>query len=60
MRFTMIVSSRSLNQPFLPLNQLAVAQGPAGMSPNEKMPTIRVRSPFGIMLEYQVSIFVAV
>lgn len=35
----------SVNQPFFPLNQLEVAQGPAGISKNEKTPITSVSRP---------------
>jgi hypothetical protein len=44
-RLTRTVSSRALNQPFLPRNQEAVWQGLAGIRRKAKMPTIKVPMP---------------
>jgi hypothetical protein len=41
----MMDSSRSLNQPSLPRNQLRVWQGPGGMRPHEKIPMTSVIRP---------------
>jgi hypothetical protein len=37
---------RSVNQPFLPRNQLAVWHGPAGISRKDNMPTTSVNRPY--------------
>lgn len=39
-------TDRSLNQPFLPRNQLLVWQGPGGMRRKAKMPNTRVSTPW--------------
>lgn len=44
-RLTMIFSSRSVNQPFEPRNQLAVEVGLDGIRTNARRPAIRVISP---------------
>jgi len=49
MRFTIIFSSRSVNQPFSPRNQLDVVVGDEGMSTNAKRPTTSVMSPCNLL-----------
>jgi hypothetical protein len=44
-RFIIIFSSRSENQPLEPLNQLAVDVGELGMSTKANKPAIRVIKP---------------
>jgi hypothetical protein len=39
------ITYRGENHPFLPLNQLAVFVGAAGINPNARMPSTSVKSP---------------
>jgi hypothetical protein len=41
----------SVNQPFFPLNQLAVWDGPGGIRRKEKIPITRVKRPYKLWVD---------